>query len=257
MKISIMPYKRSSKSARSVFREMKKLTSTQVKYAWGKCKVVVNWGSSSFEPRPYQIILNHPSRLEATINKLKFFNKCQEFGIPIPKFTSSFEEATENHANFSNGTVERHLLTSSKGRGVEIVKKSESISANAKMWVERIRQRREFRFIVVGDEVVISMVKKRPRDITPPSIQNEGSGYKYFLTRENEECLYPLEEGFEIAVKAVQSFGLDFGGVDIIWDKVNQKWLVLEINTAFGLGESNGEVVSKQLLILILSKLGV
>jgi len=99
------------------------------------------------------------------------------------------------------------------------------------------------------------MVKKRPQNIQPQPIQNESSGYKYFYTTDNENEKYPMQEGWDIAVDAITKFNLDFGCVDIMWDKDKNEWLILEINTAFGLGEKNAETVAEELYKLVLEKI--
>ena len=256
MKISIVPYNKTSKSAKALYNYLKNVSIIPIKWNWRHTKVVINWGKSNHFSPYNKIILNKPEKIKNTINKLVFFKMCKEYGVPIPDFTDNYKTALQKHKQWK-GTVERHLLTSSKGRGVKVIKKDETPTPEAKMWVERIRKRREFRFIIVGNKIIISMVKKRPRNIKPQPIQNGGSGYKYFLTRENEETLYPLEEGWEIAINLIQIFELDFGAIDIMWDKVKKRWLVLEVNTAFGLGEENSKIVAKAIYNLILEKLKI
>ena len=257
MKMSVYPYKRASKSAKLLYQKLQQVSLIPIKYTWSRTKVRVNWGSTRPLAEYNKVVLNHPKYLTNTINKIKFYKKCRELGLPVPSFTTSFEEAKELHNNYPNGTVERHLVNSSKGRGIKIIKKGETLNSTAKIWVERVRQRREFRFVVVGNKVVVSMVKKRPRNIEPQPIQNEGSGYKYFLTRENEENLYPLQEGHQISIKLVKEFGLDFGAVDMYWDKRKEVWGIFEVNTAFGLGENNADAVAKAIHNLVLKKLKI
>lgn len=84
----------------------------------------------------------------------------------------------------------------------------------------------EFRVHVFGDGV-IRIFKKVPRTTDAHNIirtSERGWGYQ-------RVSLSNYQVGQEIAIKAVRSLGLVFGGVDIGWNRDRRKYVVFEVNT--------------------------
>lgn len=100
----------------------------------------------------------------------------------------------------------------------------------------------DFRVFVVGDRVIGAM-KRVISSGWKTNIAQGAVGVKV------EEKDYP--EVFEIALKSSKALGLDYAGVDIAYDKVTDKFYVLELN-AFpqwrGLRAATGVNVAKHII---------
>lgn len=95
-----------------------------------------------------------------------------------------------------------------------------SISPNQMIFQEYIKESvgRDVRLNVVGDRVVAAMERSNKKDFRA-NVTNGGSMKPYNPSK--EEC--------DIAVKACQSLGLDFGGVDLLFG--NEGPLLCEVNS--------------------------
>ncbi|WP_440058930.1 ATP-grasp domain-containing protein [Thermogladius sp. 4427co] len=106
----------------------------------------------------------------------------------------------------------------------------------------------DLRIFVVGDSVVAAM--KRVIEVGWKT--NIAQGAVGVRVSESE---YP--EAFEAAVKAVKVLGLDYGGVDIAYDKGSGRFFILEVN-AFpqwhGLKQATGVDPSKFIIRLVRDK---
>ena len=78
---------------------------------------------------------------------------------------------------------------------------------------------RDVRLNVVGDKVIVSMLRKNKDDFRS-NISSGGAGSLY----------EPSEEFISLALKATKALGLDFAGVDLLFDK-NDKPIICEVNS--------------------------
>lgn len=64
------------------------------------------------------------------------------------------------------------------------------------------------------------------------------SVYSRFFPRETKfgKINFNLDEGIHFAMEAVKACGLDYGGVDILFDKESGEWTILEVNSAPSMG---------------------
>ncbi len=78
----------------------------------------------------------------------------------------------------------------------------------------------DYRIVVLGDEVIASIFKIRPKDSI---VSNMSKGAKAIPTNIPNELK-------DIAIKAAKTLNIEFAGVDIIQDKKTGKFYVLEVN---------------------------
>ena len=249
-RVVIRSYKSGSKSARALadYLGIRILKQEGSKFVSRENDVVINWGNSSSFGSNLRLgkVINTSHMIFFAPNKLLSFETLRN-NVNIPNYTTVGEDAIRN---FKRVFV-RQSLTGHSGEGI-IVVDSEDVEElpPAPLYVEAIAKKNEYRAIVVGDKVV-DLKQKRLSSNAPDDrskfIRNLSNGW--IFARENIEYVEGLNE---IAVKAVQVLGLDFGAVDIITDKNNTLY-VLEVNTAFGLEGQTIELVGDALKELIRS----
>ena len=250
-RVVIRSYRTGSKSARALadYLGIRILKQEGSRFVSRKNDVVISWGNSSSFDSKLRLgkVINKPTRISFATNKLYSFNALEAEGIIIPRYDTN---PTTAKRDFKRVFV-RQSLTGHSGEGI-IVVDSEDVEElpPAPLYVEAIAKKNEYRAIVVGNKVVDLKQKRLATDAPEDRskfIRNLSNGW--IFARDNVEYVEGLNE---IAVKAVESLGLDFGAVDIITDKNNVLY-VLEVNTAFGLEGQTIELVGEALKELIRS----
>ena len=236
-RVRIYPYKFGSKSAKLLSVSLDALRiKPNGTYLPRSGDIIVNWGASTFSGRiaPYRSILslpegvqmlNAPENVEIASNKLKTFRILRENGVAIPDFTTQVQDTVNWFKTYA-----RHILTGHSGEGIEVFDWDANFAPNVPLYVKAIENHGEYRVHVFKGEV-IDYVKKRRRNEVDHNddVRNLAGGWVY--ARENLRRLERIED---LAIRAVEALGLDFGAVDIIKDE-NGDVFVLEVNTACGM----------------------
>jgi glutathione synthase/RimK-type ligase-like ATP-grasp enzyme len=241
--MKIYPYNSFSASAKAL---AKHLNIKRIRHIGDRTvfdNVVINWGSSSFKRRIHcNYVLNKPYCVAKAANKLETFNALKG-RVDIPEYTKSKEEASKWLAE-DVIIVERHKLTGHSGEGIRLVHhddKENYLSDDAKLYVKYIAKTHEYRIHVFRDKVFFVQRKARSKEIPDDKVnwqvRNHGNGFIYA----HQDIDVP-DEAKQAAIMAVNCLGLDFGAVDMIFNKKRNKYYVLEINTACGL---YGETLNK------------
>ena len=197
-------------------------------------KTVINWGASEFKRALPNLakVFNKPEAVSIASNKLSAFKAFYEYGVTIPKFTTSKETAKKWLKEFD--VVCRTILTGHSGAGIEIVPKGSEDIPDAKLYTQYIPKRHEYRIHVFGDEAFFVQRKARKQEIPDEKInwkvRNLAGGFIFA----NKEVEVP-PAAYEQARHAVKACGLDFGAVDIVFNEKIGTYYVLEVNTACGL----------------------
>lgn len=231
--MKLYPYNQGSKSAKALAQA---LGIKRLKREGKPVKVgtVINWGCSSDNwPRDIncEVLLNDPNCVRIATNKLKSFNVLKGH-VSIPDFT---EDAVEASKWLAEGVtvVARTKLTGHSGEGVIIVEKGQELP-RAPLYVKYVPKTDEYRLHVFRDKVFFIQQKKRNKDIPDDKVnwkvRNHGNGFIYA----HKDVDVP-EKAKEQAIMAIKTLGLDFGAVDIIYNKKQDRLYVLEVNTACGL----------------------
>lgn len=132
--------------------------------------------------------------------------------------------------------VERHILNGNSGAGIRLVEPGgEEEIEKAPLYVKYIPKKQEYRVHVCGGQAVDIQRKARRHDVDDADInwkiRNHDNG---FIFARNEDGVVPPDV-INQAVRAVNSLGLAFGAVDVIFNDKKQEAYVLEVNTAPGL----------------------
>ncbi len=244
MKVLIWPYNRTSQSAKaiSIATGWKRMIRNSV--APAAHTLVVNWGSSA-PPTKYKRNMLNPST-DIASNKLSSFQQLSLHGVPVPGWTPEKAEA-KFWLQKGDRVFARQLLSSHSGKGIVNLKGGDAELPKAPLYVKYVQKDAEYRVHATKEKSFLVQQKKRRAgvEVKDQYIRSWWNGYVF--------CKNDIEEpkGIrELAVKAVQAVGLDFGAVDIIRSKKDGKLLVLEVNTAPGVDNSQAKeyaVVLKEL----------
>jgi glutathione synthase/RimK-type ligase-like ATP-grasp enzyme len=190
---------------------------------------LINWGDSQCNS---QSCLNSPSAIRLAANKLTAFDALHSAGVSIPAYARTIADV-----HWEGLTVVRHKLTGHSGEGIELVENKQDLP-NAPLYVQYIKKEDEYRVHVGkrgGTSIIIAVQRKARRKETPDDqvnwkVRNHDNGFVF--VRQNvaaPSCVLDAASG------ALLCSGLDFGAVDVIYNRKEAKAYVLEINTAPGL----------------------
>jgi len=237
----IYPYKMGSQSATMLAEGLRERGTRTFKvypnrrYLPRNNHVIINWGSGAL-PDWYGrevSILNDPHKVLRVGNKLLGFQDLERGEVQIPRFTTNPNVAKE----WGCPIVARHKLRGHSGDGAEYVESPNDLAADwtrAPLFVEYKKKKTEYRVHVFQGEVIDIQEKRKRREVENDDvnykIRNKHTGWVY--CRDGIDCPASVSSN---SILAVQSCGLDFGAVDVIWNDHEQKPYILEINTAPGL----------------------
>lgn len=241
--LRIMPYNIGSESAKDLSQllECMRVKPTSTTYRPKLNHKIINWGSAaspSFLSRRVVPILNSPSAVNVASNKLSAFIALTRAGVPVPEYTTNLSVA-ELWVRQGFTVVERHELRGNSGDGIRMVNKdtndqsTENSLTNAPLYTLFINKSNEYRVHVFRGQVIDFIEKKRmasdrrPENFSP-YISSVERGWVFSRMGVNKPSNVE-----QMAIKAVNALGLDFGAVDIV--VTDNSPIVLEVNTAPGL----------------------
>lgn len=237
MSIKIVPYKMGSASAVALSEALKiKRVNREV----GKnvnASLVINWGCSYIDRLFYWKddvvnVLNYPEDIANASCKLATLSILKDKGVVTPDWSESREEASKWLAE-GVAVVCRTKLNGHSGDGIVIASKQEEI-VDAPLYTKYVMKKHEYRIHVFNGKVIFQQRKARKKEVADDKInwkvRNLAGGFIYANQDVNAD-----DACKQLAIDAVAALELHFGAVDIIWNEKQNKYYVLEINTAPGL----------------------
>lgn len=235
----LLPYNPASQAAKALSTNLTEKLGIKVRrilkngnFRPTKESIVVNYGVSSleglsFSPEGFKWI-NHPNNVQLATNKLRTFEFLQREEVPTPRFTTNREEATGWLK--SSKIVCRMTLNGHSGEGIVLVETPDGM-VDAPLYTQYRKKDKEFRVHVFNGKVIDVTQKRRlSNSEVNPFIRSHANGWVF--CREN---IQEPENLRDVALKAINALGLQFGAVDIIWNKQYNRLYVLEVNSAPGL----------------------
>ena len=240
-RIIIIPYNVGSASAKSLKHELQKATgirtlivrkdSTKYQPRWSD--YIINWGcSKEWEYITRNVKYGH---VNAT-DKLKTFYAIQEWNNMQPDDYVNTPEWTDdkNVAKAWEGLVVcRKILNGHSAAGIILHDNAtDGELPTVPLYVKYKKKQNEYRVHVFKGEVIDVTQKKKRKDaeFVDTKIRNHKNGWVYA-----REDLFIPPDLYEQAQRTLDAVELQFGAVDIIWNKLENKSYVLEVNTAPGL----------------------
>lgn len=199
---------------------------------------LINWGNSRINRRydTADRVVNHPDLIAPCINKLTFFRDIiNDRRDLIPDWDTSINSLYERIGRGSK-VVARSILTGHSGQGITIIPPNNQdltiIPEDVKLFVQYIPKKEEYRVHVFGDRV-LSVDRKvlhtsRMQEPLSWEVRSYNNGFTFMRNVPN-----PGVAAFALMCHRIT--GLDFGAYDIIYNKKQNRYYLLEVNTAPGL----------------------
>ncbi len=164
-----------------------------------------------------------------TLNKLEQLTAFKANGISCPRFTTDKNEARAFKCKL---LFARTLLNSTNGKGIIEFNGTDEVYPDAPLYVEYIPKQAEYRLHVFRGKVIDFQQKKKRNnaDTTYSHIRNLHNGYVYC-----RDGVILSDTALQLAVKAVETLGYFYGAVDLIYNKKQDTYFVLEVNSRPGL----------------------
>lgn len=193
---------------------------------------LINWGCSAFVRNiAHDGVFNSPDCVKIAANKLQSF-KALDGRVSIPQWTESLEEAKKWLAEGAEVVV-RQKLNGHSGEGIIIASKPEDL-VQAPLYTKYVPKQEEYRIHVFRDKAFFVQRKARKNEVPKEEVNWKVRNLKGGFIYANQDVVADDRAKAE-AVAAIAALGLDFGAVDIIWNQRQNKFYVLEVNTACGL----------------------
>ena len=159
----IYPYRKGSKSVKALRENgFKSIKLENSRFKGRPNKVVINYGSSRLPPEVLKCrVINSPEAVSKAADKLSSFKAMAEYGVSVPRFTESSEEAS----GWGVDVVLRHKLNGHSGEGIEIVGADHEEMPEAPLYVEYVKKKEEYRVHVFMGEVIDVQRKARKREV--------------------------------------------------------------------------------------------
>lgn len=240
-----------------------KIKRNNSRFAGREGDIIINYGASSFpmERVGRGRLLNNPTAIAQSSNKLTAFQRFQEAGVKVVEWTNRQDIAQgwveQGGMVYARTTLQGHSgagivigYTNPAGVGdagdVQVV----STLPRAQLYTKAILQeRREFRIHILDGKITYVQQKKRRDGYREDAaysnlVRNHHTGWIY-ATQNASVC----DEAKREALKAISALGLDFGAVDVITRR-DEAW-VLEVNTAPGMSGTNLETYANNFTRLL------
>lgn len=202
-------------------------------------KTVINWGSSQLPPFPGAKIINQPEAVALATNKLTFFKTFGEDSDLVVPYTTDVAKVRE-WLQAGKTVVARTKLTGHSGEGIVLLEGKDAEIVKAPLYTLYVPKKDEYRVHVARKQVenannifvfdIQRKAKKADVEEANFKIRNLANGFIYARNElVTPECVE------DVALKAFEALGLDFGAIDIIYNAKQDRAYVLEVNTAPGL----------------------
>ena len=140
-------------------------------------------------------------------------------------------------ANEGYTVIGRKTVSGCCGEGIEIYESGQEVG-DCPLYTLYQKKRHEYRVHVFKGKAIDVVQKKKKKGSASPThnkIRNVDDGWTFC---HNNLEIKDINRLNQIGIDAVKACGLDFGAVDIIWNEKQDKYYVVEVNTAPGLETS-------------------
>jgi len=232
MNMNIYAYKSNSHAAKVLAEAMgiQRIKHTMSRFRGRPNKIVINWGAYEVPDQVSKCdIINKPVDILLASNKLSFFNILE--GTDLTPLHTTDRHVADEWLAVGHKVVARTLLNASGGRGIVLLLPDQDTIA-ALLYVRYQSKMEEYRVHMLGIDIIHLQQKKRRLNHEGPNwqIRNHANGFIYAM-----KDITPPSCVIKVARECWKLFDLDFGAIDIIYNKKNDKAWALEINTAPGL----------------------
>lgn len=227
----------------------KRIKAGRSRFRWNRKRTVLNWGCTTMGNDAKFSMKNGPEDVAMAVDKQQFFLSVhkamrQEDCVPA---TNQLETA-KGWLKEGSTVVARNILNGHSGAGIVIVGPKKGVLPDSPLFTKYIPKDEEYRVHLLRHTVAgVTHVKpfflqkkvKRPDFQGKPNrmVRSYDNGYMYQHSN--------IEVPKQVTDAAMRVFGtctnLDWGAVDVIFVRAQNKAYVLEINTAPGLDEYSAQ----------------
>ncbi len=178
---------------------------------------LIRWGNARQITKEPTGCVNSAAAIGIAGDKLATFRRLQEKDIRTPDFQTT---------PFEDGVYLARARHGYGGSDIQIC--NGSYHFTGEFYSRYIENNREYRIHVVNGRVICVVRKylEYPEKRVSEYVKNHNNGYAFKTPRRRLN-----KSRLDIAVRAVEALGLDFGAVDLIVDPQGVEY-VLEVNTA-------------------------
>lgn len=231
-RIILLPYKMGSQAVKSLQEKLIEL---------GQRVLRVRQDSRTFRGKPNDYNMYYGGSLTPVngcnsqralaSNKLRAFEAFQQAGLSTVPWTTDREVAKQ----WPGLIFARHSLTGHSGEGIEQYDAETNPIQRfpeAPLYTKYVKKTYECRIHIFKGRMIDAQIKRKVRDAEEVNnaVRNIHTGWVYC-----REDFTPTQECIDLAIQAVQATQLDFGAVDIIYNRHYNQYYLLEVNTAPGL----------------------
>ena len=177
------------------------------------------------------------------LNKIRQLNAFTRSNVSCPAFALTAEEARRIG---SRTLFARTLINATNGRGIVEFEISQEHYPIAPLYTEYIPKKAEYRFHVFGGAVIDVQQKRKKQgfeDERNTRIRNVNNGYVYC-----RDGVTPPHGAADLAIRAVEACGYQYGAVDLIYNERRGQCYVLEVNSRPGLMGTTVEKYAEALI---------
>jgi len=228
-RVVIVPYKMGSASAKFLKEALIKagipcIRTVREGFKPKRNDYLIYYGGSQVHRGKFKDVMNLTRSL--AMNKLSTFQRLFEHNISTVPWVTKPEDIPPDWQQI----VARTTLTGHSGQGITIHNHGEDVPV-VPLYTKYVKKTYECRIHVMNGVVIDGQIKKKRTDAEANTlIRNAHTGWVYC-----REGYTPDEAAKQLAIAAVAALGLDFGAVDLIYNKHYNQYYLLEVNTAPGL----------------------
>lgn len=204
---------------------------------------ILCWGKAPDDIGKFGVVFNHPANVWKAVNKGVALSYMDRYRVNVPEYTRDRKTALKWMKDGVT-VVARTTTTGMDGEGTTVHKPNEDLP-EAKLYTKLIPKSSEYRVHVVNGAAVDGMKKLRYNNKPAHVISTTANGYFFQKTG-----VVTPQEVNDAAVAACYALGLDYGGVDVLVGEDGLPY-VLEVNSAFELGENTVRSVAQAILEMV------
>lgn len=199
---------------------------------------LLNWGAGSLPEaltRNGTQVFNTPDRINSVSNKRSAF-RLLSGACRMPEFTSELTVA-RGWASHGKMVVARTVLNGHSGAGIVLMDPDhpDTWEVRADLYTKYVKKQDEYRIHICRGEIIDRQRKGLKEEFRGRAdnnfyVRNLANGFVYV----RNDIQIPADVGLQ-AVRAMVASGLDYGAVDVLWNRGEAQAYVLEINSAPGL----------------------
>lgn len=206
--------------------------------------VLIRWGSTAKVPLVPRLVLNRANAIGLATDKMASWEILKKNSVPVPEIFTA--DVAESKKGLLGATVLGRKQFHSQGTDIILCLQAADVRrclnrAESDYFVVYIPTKREYRIHVFKDRVIRENQKLlKDGEAWVPFIRNFENGY---IFGQPKKPITPEQK--QIAVRAVQCLGLDFGAVDLILGDDNKSY-VLEVNTGPALVDNGLDIYTEE-----------